>query len=196
MPSCGNGRLLPSCAEDQRRDPRRIGLERQHHHVVHQLHVIVDFGRNALRRVDRRGRARCRSSSARAIRCSISRTLVRYSSSLRPSRSPSFRRSERASSRTKSRIERCVCWRALKACAALAWRAGAEQPLEHQPRIRLGRHRRVGRPPRDVVLIGTGVAAVATLGLPLGVAGQLERREPREMADRAAAATWSTETPS
>ena len=70
-----------------------------------------------------------------------------------------------------------------EASAALLRRAVAEQPLEHQPRIRLRRHRRRRRPPRNVELICAGIAAVATAGVPHGVARQFERREPREMAD-------------
>src|SRR5262249_12961325 len=44
----------------------------------------------------------------------------------------------------------------------LALFAGAKQPLEHQPRIRLGADARSGRAPSEVVLIRAGVAGVAT----------------------------------
>src|SRR5207237_347334 len=62
-------------------------------------------------------------------------------------------------------------------------RRGREQACEHRPRIRLGRDRRRGRAPREVELVGAGVARVAIAALADRVAGQLERGEPRQVAD-------------
>ena len=42
----------------------------------------------------------------------------------------------------------------LEVLLALARRAGPEQPLEHQPRVRLGRDRRRRGTPGEVVLVG------------------------------------------
>ena len=65
----------------------------------------------------------------------------------------------------------------------LARIAGAEQSLEHEPRVVLGRKGLVVRPPREVVFIGAGVAGIAVAGLAHGIAGELERGETREVAD-------------
>src|SRR5262249_20832644 len=72
---------------------------------------------------------------------------------------------------------------ALDAFLTLALCAGAEQPLEDQPRISLGRDRRRGRAPSEVVLIGTRIARVAVAGLACRLAGEFQRWEAREMAD-------------
>ena len=71
----------------------------------------------------------------------------------------------------------------LEVLAALAGRAGAEEPLEDEPRIGLGRHGQRGRAPRQVELVGARIAGVAVARLPHAVAGQLQRGEPREVAD-------------
>ena len=74
---------------------------------------------------------------------------------------------------------------ALQVRPPLAGRAGAEEPLEDQPRVGLRRHRRRRRAPGEVVLVGAGIAGVAGPGLPARVAGQLQRGEAREVADLA-----------
>ena len=67
--------------------------------------------------------------------------------------------------------------------AALARRAGTEEPLEDQPRIGLGRHRHRRTAPRQVELVGAGIAGIAVARLAHAVAGELERRKPRQVAD-------------
>ena len=71
----------------------------------------------------------------------------------------------------------------LEVLAALARRAGAEEPLEHEPRIGLGRHGDRGIAPRQVELIGARVAGIAVARLPHAVAGELQRGKPGQVAD-------------
>ena len=70
-----------------------------------------------------------------------------------------------------------AAWRCLSDAPALARRARAEEALEDEPRVGLGRHRRRGRLPGEVVLVGAGVARVAVARLADRVAGQLQRGE-------------------
>ena len=67
--------------------------------------------------------------------------------------------------------------------APLCRRTGAEEPLEDEPRVRLGRDRQGGPAPRQIVLIGARVARVARTRLANGVARELERRKPGQMTD-------------
>ena len=62
-------------------------------------------------------------------------------------------------------------------------RAGPEHPLEKRARIHLGRERRGGRAPGEVVLIDAGVVGVAGADVEHGVAGKFERTKRREQAD-------------
>src|SRR5262249_9523358 len=62
---------------------------------------------------------------------------------------------------------------------------GPEEAFEGQPGVELRRHRRRRRAPGEVVLVGAGVSRVARAGLADRVAGQLQRREPSEVADAA-----------
>ena len=55
----------------------------------------------------------------------------------------------------------------------------AEQPLEHEPRVRLRRHRRGRAAPGEAVGVGAGVAGVAVADRARVVAAELERREAR-----------------
>ena len=64
---------------------------------------------------------------------------------------------------------------------AFAVRTGAEEPLKNLARIRLGRHRRGGRTPGEIVLIGAGIAGIARAGITAGVAGQFQRGKRRQM---------------
>ena len=61
--------------------------------------------------------------------------------------------------------------------------AVAEEPLEHDPRMRLARQRRRRRGPREIVLIDAGVAVVALAGDRQQIHGQFERGELRAPAD-------------
>ena len=84
------------------------------------------------------------------------------------------------SSRTQSsRLARLLQRRAAVGRAA----ALAEQPLEDDPRMRLGRQRRRRRRPREVVLVDAGVAVVALADGLEQVHRQLERRQLRLLAD-------------
>ena len=87
------------------------------------------------------------------------------------------------SSRTKSRIDRCCSRRSSRFLRRSRGRAGTEEPLEHQPRIGLGRHRDRGVAPRQVELVGTGIAGIAVARLAHAVAGELQRGKPRQVAD-------------
>ena len=85
MPISGSGRLLPSCGENQRGDPRGIGLKRQRDHVEHHFHPLFERVGNAFGSYDSHRFGSFASCSNLTIRSSISRKLVRYSSSLWPS---------------------------------------------------------------------------------------------------------------
>ena len=64
-------------------------------------------------------------------------------------------------------------------------RTRAEQPFKNLARIGLGRQRCVGRTPGKIVLIGAGIAGIARAGVAAGVAGQFQRRKPRQVPDLA-----------
>ena len=59
-----------------------------------------------------------------------------------------------------------------KAGGALLGIARAEQPLEDRTGIRLGRHRLSFRAPREIKLIGAGVAGVAVAGIARAVGAE------------------------
>src|SRR5262249_33717456 len=67
--------------------------------------------------------------------------------------------------------------------AALAGRPGAEEPLEGEAGVRLGRHRQGRGRPGEGELVGTRVARGAITRLAGGVAGQLQRGEAGHMTD-------------
>ena len=64
----------------ERDDPRRVGLEREGHQVVHQADVLLHVVGHALRAVANSGGSTGAAAAGRRglIRCSISRTLVKY----------------------------------------------------------------------------------------------------------------------
>ena len=88
-----------------------------------------------------------------------------------------------ASSSTKSRIDRCSAWRRRMFEVRCAVRAVAEQSLERPAGVELGADRRRRAAPGEVVLVGAGVPGVARAALADVVGRQLERRQPREVAD-------------
>jgi hypothetical protein len=112
----------------------------------------------------------------------MSRTLVRYSSSFSLSPAAGFLEAVRV---VEDEVEERLLGAQphLVVALALLRRARAEEPLEDEPRVGLRRHRRRRRLPGDVVLVGARVAGVAVARLVHGVAGELERREPRDLAD-------------
>ncbi len=135
-------------------------------------------------RLDERGRSRprCRSRCA-MIRASISRTLVRYSSSFRLSLAP--RRPCR-----RVGVFHHVVENALLILLPLGASGGRtdlrrarEQPLENEPRVGLGRNRRALGLPGDVRGIRAAITGVALARLAALVAAQLERGEARGRAD-------------
>ena len=72
---------------------------------------------------------------------------------------------------------------AAEALGALLGIAGPEEPLEDRAGIRLGGHRLVFGPPRQVELVGAGVAGIAGAGLADTVGGKLEGRQAGLVAD-------------
>jgi len=91
---------------------------------------------------------------------------------------------ERAvSSSTKSSNDFCVLWRSSK----FFWRSPGAPLPKSRSKTRRGFGSGVigveGRAPREIVLIGAGVAAVAAAGLAHAIAGKFERRKAREVAD-------------
>ena len=80
-PDVGERPVAPLVGQQEGGDPGRVGLERQDHHVEHELDVLAEGARDAGRRFRRSGLAKSLNRSACSSRRSISRTLVRYSSS-------------------------------------------------------------------------------------------------------------------
>ena len=72
---------------------------------------------------------------------------------------------------------------ALEVRDALVAGAVTKQPFEGELRIVFRRQRLVGRLPGEVVFVGAGVARIAFAGLAYHVAGELERREARQVPD-------------
>ena len=182
-------RIRPHAAfasHHQRDDAGHVGLEGDQLQVEHQVDVVGVEHRDAGRLVDARGQAG-EILSARSIRCSISRIEDRYSSSLRRSAGPrSFTQRRRP---VAHEIEDAAAIQQPPR-ARFRRQAGvdvAEQPLEHQPRIRLRRHRRRRAAPREAVGVGAGIAGVAVADGARVVAAELQRGEPRLRADRCAA---------
>ena len=114
------------------------------------------------------------------MRRSTSRTVSRYWLTLVRSPGPSFFCRRAISSLTQS--SRLAFFRssarAVRRAAALA-----EQALEDDARMGLGRQRRRGRRPRQIVLVDAGVAVVALAHRGEQIHRQLERRQPRLLAD-------------
>ena len=94
----GIGAHAAFAAEHHGRDARQVGLERDRLQIEHQLHVVASTRTEC--RTACRSAASIGSFSDAAIRISISRMPVRYSSILRRSAAP------------KSGIKRCACSRA------------------------------------------------------------------------------------
>ena len=115
------------------------------------------------------------------MRCSTSRIESRYSPSLVRSWPPS--RPDRAaiSRVSPSRMLRSSSTRSCRSSGGVA---GAEEPLEHEPRVRLGRQRLGRRLPRHRVHVRARVAVVARADDVVAVDRDLERRQLRVAADQ------------
>ena len=124
---------------------------------------------------------RCCAASVRWMRCSISRTLSRYSSSRRLVARPEA--ALEIAEVLGHRVEDAGVLPGTR--HSLRVRAGtAEQALEHDARVDLHRHRRGLRRPRDGVHVGAGVARAAAADVAVEVLGRhLDRRERRVAAD-------------
>ena len=151
--------------QQQGRDARRVGLERQDQHVEHELDVFRVVGRDARRASRRPGRGRRRT--ARPSRCA-SRSRGRRSGTGRASAVCGAEPPLHGAGVVEDEVEDRPLLAAGGAAGSPAARraAGAEEPLEDEARVGLGRHRRRRRAPGEVVLVGAGVAGVAGAGLP------------------------------
>ena len=170
-------------AEHERRDARQVGLERDRLHVEHQRRVVGEEHRHAARHLEV-GRHLARvalgdldAALDLAHRCEV---FVHLAAIRRPERAdqrvgalghdvqdaPALASTNRARGRVQPGID------------------PAEQPFEHQPRVRLRRHRRGRAAPREAVRVGAAVAGVAVADRARLVAAELDRREPRVAADR------------
>ena len=175
-----DGRIAAVAAvvgEDEGRDPRQVGLERQHEQVGHEPQVLLIVGRDA----ERTG-----NLHPAAIDCGpgavdplldlphAGEVLIQLAAVGGAER---LAWSRRASSPTKSRmLLRRRSARARSAPASLAGRA-AEEPVEDQPGIDLlGDGRRLA-PPREIGLVGAAIAVVAFAGVPAPFAADLQRGE-------------------
>ena len=133
--------------------------------------------------------------SARSMRCSISRMLVRYWSSFSLSREVEpagaaavLRRGGEFAADAEALVGDEVENRTLLPLAhdqillALGRGTGAEKAFEEQAWVCFRGERGGGRSPRHVVLVDAGVAAVAVAGGPQRIAGDLKRFERRHVA--------------
>ena len=118
------------------------------------------------------------------MRCSISRTAVKYSSSLRRSLAPEIVAQRRAA--LADEVEDAPARaQALRPRRRIEAGVDAEQALEDRPRVGLGRLRRGLAAPRQAVGVGAAVARVAVADDARVLAAQLDRAEPRLRADLA-----------
>ena len=169
----------------QRRDPRRIRLKRERDHIEHHLHPLAESVGHALGHLQSLLGISTACSNL-TIRCSISRNarqiLVQLLAVLRAQLA-----AERARILANEVQDRAI---RLLPSAMFLRRSSAVPPPNNrsntQPRIRLGRHRRRRRPPRNVVLVRTRVTAVAIARAALGVARQFEATETESDAQCAA----------
>jgi hypothetical protein len=72
---------------------------------------------------------------------------------------------------------------ALRIGDAFAGRTRAEKAFKNLARICLGRHRRVGRTPREIVKIRARIARIANAAAATRVARQFQRRKLRQVSD-------------
>ena len=177
-------------AEHEGDDAREVGLKREPLQLVHQLDVVAEH----------LGMPRGRSSAGRPAWSPSSRRLgcgARPRAPSRGTRRPGCDRwPERCAKPREVRGHRiedaAVLARLGRRCVVRA--AVAEQPLEHDARVVLGRQRRRRRPPRQRVQVDAAVAVVAV------ARSSSSRSTARATAARCpfpstAAAIWSAEMP-
>ena len=163
----------------ERDDARDVGLERQHLQVEHQPDVVFPDRRHAGRPIElrqRRGVALLRTLNAPLDLAHRVEILTDLDAIARAQLAPQPRHVG------GHPVEDAAALLELRA-SPLGAAAVAEQPLEDDARIGLGRQRRRRRRPRQVVLIGAGVAVVAVADLRDEVGADLERRNLRVAAD-------------
>ena len=150
-------------------------MKRDHLQIEHQLYVIGVQEWNAGGLLDRRN---ARSFSDAVMRCSTSRTEVRYSSILRRSAGP---RSSSSLPRL-SRVRSSMLLDTAPGGHGFRVKAGvdrAEQSLEDGPRIDIHGQRRIRVFPRESIRVGATRTGVAVAEHARILAAELQRRNPR-----------------
>ena len=181
-PDLREGAVRAVARQEERADPGGVRLEGERQQVVHQVHVLAVVPRDP--RGGGGGRLGQRAKALRVLKAHLDFAharevlvelvlVARVELALQAPRVVQHEIEQRFL-RPQPR---------LVVSLALLGGARAEEALKHEPRIGLGRHRRGRRLPGDVVLVRARVARVAVARLVHRVAGQLERREPRDVPD-------------
>ena len=166
-------------------DAGEIGLEGEDHHIAHQADVLVCTPAGMPRGWTMPADERCRLGGLELLtsRVSMSRTAVKYSSSLRASRPPRDALRRPASSLTKSRMDCLRRRRRPRLSPCFGDVAVAEEPLEHEARVGLLGDG-LGRAfPGNVGGVGAGVATIAVAREAAAFAPDLQRGEAGLVAD-------------
>ena len=173
------GAEVQLASEHERRDARDVGAVGQPLQLVHQLHVLVEPLRHALGTIQRRQLGLgtvldgLDSPFDLADRIDVFRQLGAVGRSEPPLQTGEV---------LEHRIENALVLARLGG-APRRGAAVAEQPLEHDARIVLGRQRRRRRGPRQRVQVGAAVAVLALPGQEIEIDGELERRQRRLLAE-------------
>ena len=176
------GAVVAVVREGEGRDARGVGLKREREQVIHQAHVFAVAARNA------RGRSEVGIDvgpeafgflDADFHFANAGEILIEFLAVARVEATLHAARvlvDEIEHGAARLHAETSVF-------GPRAVRAGAKHTFKEQAWIRLGRHRRRGGAPREIVLIRARVTGVAVARATIGVAGEFERRETREVAD-------------
>ena len=181
MPISRYERLVPFARHQERDHARHVRLERDRHHVAHQLEVLGEVGRHAVglvhARVDRD------AFLLRLLELPLHFTNRRQVLVELPPVGGPERRLQLLGVAGDEVEDAAAVARAPIHFLGAEDHAGAEQPLEQHARIEDRRQRLGLAAPRQVVGVGAGVARIAVAGLPRVVHAELERGEARLVTD-------------
>ena len=168
------GAVAAVVRQEQGGDARRVGLKSHGEEVIHEVHVLAEVVGDAVGRGGSgiRQPAKTRGAlDAPLDRAHAGEILVDFFAVARPDLP--LQRARIVEHEIQQRFLGLLA--RLEVSLAFIGCTAAEEPFKNQPRIRLRGHRGGGRAPREVVLIGAGVAAVATAGFAHVVARKLQR---------------------
>ena len=177
----GEGAVAAFPSEHQSGHTRGIGLEREQQHVEHEPNMFLETRRDSGRGIG------CRVNHGHAFGFFDALLNLTHAGQILIELLPvaSIELALQGAGILQHEIKdgMLLLLAAFEVLDSLAGRAGAEEPLKNQARIRLRRHRLGGRTPGQVVTISAGITRVAITGLAHGVAAQLQRRESGQMSD-------------